>query len=387
MKVEFMPLSIEETAELCRLCQEGMFIEVQEWFKSRKDATPHPDAGLDPLCIAAGKGFHSLVKLLCALGPTQAILDKALAAAVAGGNLETAKLLLQKGATVAAVDAEDAFKAPNVEIVGLCMEAGVDLSTGTPLARGLINGSDLALKFFERWHTEIKTVRDQGAMALIYLAKDDEEHRVTRLIRAGASPRRRVPSLGSQNYKIGPACTALEEAARHGTFRMLLRLGVRKTDDPQGLLLETCWDFDMAKMKHILSRGAKLNDLENGGSSVLNICLQEMGMCNHFGLYARAKLAFDAVFQLATMGARWVPDAHEICVLRRDFAYLDAKECIAFAEVMLKEKATDHATLVKLFSSPKMRERFMTYNKEELETVLGEQWWKPCRGRRNKPGK
>ena len=264
-----MPLSIEETAELCRLCQEGMFIEVQEWFKSGKDTAPHPDAGQNPLCIAAGKGFHSLVKLLCTLGPNQATLDKALAAAVAGGNLETAKLLLQNGATVADVDAEDVFKAPNVEIVGFCMEAGVDLSTGTPLARGLINDSDLALKFFERWHTEIKTVRDQGAMALIYLVRDDEEHRVTRLIRAGASPRRRVPSLGPQNYTIGSACTALEEAARHGTFKMLLRLGVRKTDDPQGLLLETCWDCDMTKMKHILSRGAKLNDLENGGSSVL----------------------------------------------------------------------------------------------------------------------
>ena len=95
-----MTLSIKDTDELCRLCQEGMFIEVQEWLKSGKDTAPHPDAGQDPLCIAAGKGFHSLVKLLCTLGPTQAILDKALAAAVAGGNLETAKLLLQNRATV-----------------------------------------------------------------------------------------------------------------------------------------------------------------------------------------------------------------------------------------------------------------------------------------------
>ena len=382
-----MTLSIKDTDELCRLCQEGMFIEVQEWVRSGKDAAPHPDAGQDPLCIAAGKGFHSLVKLLCTLGPNQATLDKALAAAVAGGNLETAKLLLQNGATVAAVDSEDVFKAPNVEIVGLCMEAGVDLSTGTPLARELINGSDLALKFFERWHTEIKTVRDQGAMALIYLAKDDEEHRVTRLIRAGASPRRRVPSLGPQNYEIGLPCTALEEAARHGTFKMLLRLGVRKTDDPQGLLLETCWDFDIAKMKHLLSRGAKLNDLDNGGSSLLQKCLREMGTFNHVGLYQQANAAWDAIIKLAEMGARWVPDASELFTVRCGFGYVDSSDCIKFAAIMLKEKAVDRATLIKLFGSPKMRERFMSYNKEKLESVLGEQWWKPRRGQRNEPSK
>jgi hypothetical protein len=39
-----MPLSIQETAELCRLCREGMFIEVQEWVKSGKDTTPHPSS-------------------------------------------------------------------------------------------------------------------------------------------------------------------------------------------------------------------------------------------------------------------------------------------------------------------------------------------------------
>jgi hypothetical protein len=49
-----------------------------------------------------------------------------------------------------------------------------------------------------------------------------------------------------------------------------------------------------------------------------------------------------------------------------------------------KEKATDHATLVKLFGSPKSCERFTEFNKEKLEAVLGEQWWKPRRSQRNK---
>jgi hypothetical protein len=381
-----MPLSIEETAELCRLCQEGMFIEVQEWVKSGKDTTPHPDFGQDPLCIAAGKGFHSLVKLLCSLGSMQATLDKALAAAVAGGNLETAKLLLQNGASVAAVKGSDVFSSPNVEILGFCQETGIDLSTGIPLAWDLIHRSELAVKFLERWHQESEPVKDQAAIALVYHVREGNEDWVTRLIRAGASPRRRVESI-DYGYNPTPRCTALEKAARDGTFKMLLRLGVRKSDDLQGLLLETCWGFDMAKMKHILSRGAKLNDLENGGSSVLNKCLQEMGMCGHFGLYAKSKLALEAVLKLAAMGARWVPDTRDIYVLRCDFAYMDSDECIELAKVMLREKATDHANLVKLFGSPKMRERFTKYNGGELETVLGEQWWKPGRDRRNKPSK
>lgn len=374
-----MTLSIKDTDELCRLCQEGMFIEVQEWVKSWKETVPDPATGKDPICISAGKGFHSLVKLLCSFCPTQATLDKALAAAVVGGNLETSRLLLKQGATVAAVEAKAVFRAPNVEILGVCVEAGVDLSKGSPLAIELINCSELALKFFERWHKAIKTVSDQGAMALVHLAREDEEHWVTRLIHAGASPRRRVPRLGPQ-YEIGPACTALEEAAGHGTFKTLLRMGVRKTDDPQSLLLETCWDFDIAKMKHILSRGAKLNDQDNGGSSLLQKCLWEMGTLKHVGLHERANLAWDAIVKLAEMGARWVPDTRELFVVRCGFDYLDFTACIQFAKIMLKEKAADHATLVKFFGSPKMRERFASYGKEEFEAVLGEQWWKPRRG-------
>lgn len=70
-----MSLSIKETTELCRLCQEGMFVEVGEWIRTGKDTAPHPRARQDPLCIAAGKGFHSLVKLLCDSGLASARLD------------------------------------------------------------------------------------------------------------------------------------------------------------------------------------------------------------------------------------------------------------------------------------------------------------------------
>ena len=366
-----------------RFCREGMLFEVQDWIRSGKAVPLARDPKEGPLTIAAGKGFHSLVKLLCDMGQSQTTLDEALAAAVAGGNLGTAELLLHRGATVAAVDAREAFSSPNVEIVGLCSAAGADLSTNAPLARELIGRSETALRCFERWHADIETVRDQGAIALISLVRDNHESWVTRLVRAGASPRRRVLSLDPR-YEEGPRCTALEQAAREGTFKMLLRLGARKSDDLQALLKKTCWEFDLAKMKFLLRRGAKLNDKSDGGSSVLQECLRVMGVCDHLGFHERSRHAWEAVVELAGMGARWVPTAREMFVVRCGFRHADTSRCIEFATVMLKTRAADHATLAKLFGSPRMKERLMAYHKAELEAVLGEKWWQPRRGRRNR---
>jgi hypothetical protein len=262
--------------------------------------------------------------------------------------------------------------------LGVCIGAGADFITDAPLARELIYQSEPALRCFERWRLEIETVRDQGAMALIYCVREDHETRVTRLIRAGASPRRRVPELDPR-YEVRSPCTALEQAAKKGTFKMLLRLGVRKTDDLQALLLATCWEFDLVKMKFLIRRGAKLNDRENGGSSVLQQCLWEMGLCDHIGLHERSYRAWDAIVALAGMGAKWVPDAHELSSIRCGLKYAGPGKWVEFAGLMMETKAADRATLGKLFGSPKMRDRLLKYEKDKIEAVLGAKWWQPSR--------
>lgn len=377
LRADIVGTGAEDRRELCRLCREGMLFEVQERLRSGQPVPFGADGRECPLSCAAGKGFHSLVRLLCDAGPSQGAVDAAFGAAAAGGNLETAKLLLQRGATAAAVDAKAVFKAPNVEIEGLCAQVGVDLSTGAPLARELIYRSEVALQCFERWHAEIETVRDQGAVALITHVREGDEWWVTRLIRAGANPRLCVTALDCR-YEETFRCTALEEAARHGTYHVLLRLGVRKSDDLEALLKETCWDFDLAKMKYLLARGRKLNDRANGGSSLLQDCLRALGTFWHTRSQ-RERLAWDAIVEFSRMGARWVPDPSELSVVRCGFRHAQRRDCVRFVELMQTTGAADRATLAKLFGSPKMLAYFGTDDRAAMAKFLGNEWWRSGR--------
>ena len=89
--------------------------------------------------------------------------------------------------------------------------------------------------------------------------RKDQERWLKDLVKVGADPRRRVRSLGPR-YDVEWFRTALKESVRVGTYRVMLFLGMRKTDDFETLLEEACWDFDIAKIKHIIHRTGKSKD-------------------------------------------------------------------------------------------------------------------------------
>jgi hypothetical protein len=354
-----------------------MLLEVQEWIRASK---PIPRGGKpedSPLAIAGGTGFHSLVKLLLDDGEgwSQGHRDAALVAALTGGNVEAARLLLARGAQPAGL---------NTEALAVCVEAGVDLDTGTPLARELLNDHDAAFAFLERWHGKNGSVSDQGAMALISEVREGEERKVRRLLHAGASPRRRVTELDGRHEPKGPT-TAIAEGVRVGTFRILLMLGVRKTDRPQELMKQACWDYDIVKIKHLLQRGAKLND-KDGGSTVLQACIKGRGdwQFRHYG--DRAQRAWETAAALAEMGAQWKPDAREMFLARCGLRHTSPETCAEIARVLLKTGAAERAVVVKLFGSMVMREWLTTSHNDPMGKVLGPQWWMSRRARSQAKG-
>jgi hypothetical protein len=117
----------------------------------------------------------------------ETIMCSPLAAAMHGGHCEASRLLLATGATTIRIIPQTIFKSSNPEILGVCAEAGLDLSTGMSLARELVCQSEVALRFFERWHAESEWVADQGAVALIRAVRKDQEWWLKR--RRGASRR------------------------------------------------------------------------------------------------------------------------------------------------------------------------------------------------------
>ena len=145
-----------------------------------------------------------------------------------------------------------------------------------------------------------------------------------------------------------------------------------------------CWYFDLPKIKLLLKRGFKLND-KNGGSSVLQMCLEGTGILVFRCDSARATKAWEAAVELAEMGARWVPDPRDMFLVRCGLRHTDIEKWVEVAAVLLKTGAADHATLGKLFGSPWMRAHLRYCRGEEaMAAILGAKWWQPKRGRRER---
>ena len=161
------------------------------------------------------------------------------------------------------------------------------------------------------------------------------------------------------------------------TFRVLLLLGMRKTDDFDTLLRAACWDYDLAKIKHVITRTGKLND-KNGGSTALQLCLRGLGSWHHLGHPAHARQAWETTKKLAEMGARFAPDAQEMRDIRCQLRHAGATELVEIASMFMKTGAADRATLGALFGTPAIRKRLTAYGYDDMAKVLGPEWWRPA---------
>lgn len=206
-------LGAKDANELRRLCHEGMLFEVEIWIRTGKSVLTGGTPDRSPLAVAAGKGFHSLVKLLLAQEPSQDILDAAMAKAATGDGVETLNLLTDAGATLKGVSVEDVVYEASPDVIEFLVLHGMDVGNDDVLGRAMYNEEASAVEYFRKYHRQHAAVRDQGAKALIRAVQHDEEHRAARLKKAGADPRRRVTPLYPRKYDHYYGRTALEEAA------------------------------------------------------------------------------------------------------------------------------------------------------------------------------
>ncbi len=348
-----------------------MLYEVEVLIREGHRVVSEP-GGDCPLTISAARGFHSLVKLLLEQGQTQEVLDRALTAAAVGGNLEVVRLLLDRGANVAIVPVRDVVSCPSPDVAHLLYSRGLDMETGHPLAHALTNESEEALAFFARYREAIPILQIQAAMALRHFVLHADERWITKLIRAGADPRMPVPKLYSGRNERA-LFSAQQDAAFRGSFRLLWRLGVRKTDDLQDLLELACWDVDPAKIWFLIQRGAKINDQPGGGSSILQRCLIALGDGNYYGLglyHERAERAWSLAQELVAKGARWIPSRDDIRHVRMWLRYSDSSRCADVAELLITNNAAPMDVVAKLFGTPMIR-KHLGWRLEKLRPLLG----------------
>jgi hypothetical protein len=344
-----------------------MLYEVDDWIRSGNIIPTEGDKTCSPLALAAGKGFHSLGKLLLRQTWPQSCLDAALGRAAAGGYLETIKLLLEHRANIGEVVAKELVRCGNPEAVYLLVAKGVDIETGFPLAHAIAYEVPSAMALLRQGRKKLETIQIQAAIALKHAVMEGEEHRVTRLIHAGASPRLKVSCLYDYEERGFPYKTsAMREAFMSGSFRMFIRMGARKSDDLQEYLNDSYFcKYEWSIMKQLIHRGAKINDQPAGGSTVIDGCLWHSGFFARYGMSQEcSEKAFEAIGKLAELGGRWVPDDHTIKDTRFGLIKQDASKWLKLVQLFVERHVATPDTVWKLCNTKAVREH------------LGEEKWK-----------
>lgn len=355
------------------LCHEGMLFDVERWIRAGHSVVTGGTPDHSPLAIASGKGFHSLVTLLLEQHASQDILDAAMAQAAMGDGVETLRLLNKAGATLKNVSVKDAVTKASPDVIDFLVKHGLDVEQDDVLGQAMYRNIQTAMAYFTKYRKRHAMVRNQGAKALVYAVRQNQEHVATRLKQAGGDPRLRVLPLYPEKHESRYGTTALEEAARHASFKVFLIMGPRQSDDLPNLLDCCCFKFDIAKIMMLIKRGAVVNDLDNGGSTLLQKCLCSLGMGEHFNsLYFRecSDRAWELANKLVTeLGAKWNPDADDLRQVRIWMKHVDRQRIYALAALLVNNNATPMEKVKRFFDTPGMRKKLDSYWPEVVKLV------------------
>jgi len=127
-------LSETDAKNFLRLCKQGRLFEVQNWIAEGKSIRVPPSLRTNPLRVALGAGFHSLVELLAANEPSQEIKDECLGHAVFLKRLDFIELLIEHGAATNSVTLIEVLHICEPAIIRFFLDRGADFITGEPFA-------------------------------------------------------------------------------------------------------------------------------------------------------------------------------------------------------------------------------------------------------------
>lgn len=302
----------EQAKELRRMIRIGDVFGVESffaagnypnvWLKGRNAALNY---ALDYDCL-------SMVEVIAKYTQAQAAKNAALAKAVDRYKkyaLTFAKPLVKHGADVRSVPFEDVLRSGQPELMQFFLDNGADPLTGWPFAYGLaeqiwsVQGIFVAYRQAHPEHAA--ALQAQLDCALRYYCRDDRDEKpslvtIGRLVKTGADCRSRGPMpKDSDTEDPDLFTTALEQACRSGSLEVVEKFKPDSARDDLACLLQCAVGSTMV-LALFLSLGASPNDKENGGSSAMDRCWDEMEY--------EAWRAIGCAEVLAKHGAVWRPD-------------------------------------------------------------------------------
>lgn len=366
----------EDIKPLVELCKAGKLFEVQDWINAGKPVDPPTGRGSrprSPLEVAIENGFHSLVQVLLEAGASfeRTGRSSVMSRALRERRPDIVKLLVDHGYDATSVDMREVFETWDGELMEYFVDRGASVDDSNPLAHALCGRIQTALRILKRDRHRFPSFQRQADIALRYHCKEGNLKWVALMLWAGADPY----SVGPEEPDADPSdedsgCSALAFAALYGHFEVFqqkqLKLNVEHPALRQ-VAQYSCSREGMDFLKLLFERGLKVNDQENGGSSLLQNALERMSWNLRFGQSGdcvgkgqldtrEAKEQIDVIELLVGYGARWVPnDADEINSARRSLLKLVPRFTLAFFSIMATNKACSRGDIQSLLGSATMK--------------------------------
>lgn len=365
----------EDAEHLLRLCREGRLFDLQAWIVAGRPLTVPAHYRHTPLHVAVDTGFHSLIELLLRHENDQAVKDDVLKQACWRGQRAVMELALEHGASVNAVPFQDVIETWDRAVVQMFVTRGADLVTNAPFARAFKARIKAALGIFldcKRARPDLADeLQRQADMALRQACQDDDLKWVSLLMWLGANPRSKGPATedldGPDEFKDAEyQRSALQIACSGRKPEILKRLKPDPAvDDLRELMTAAAsWSVTPQTVAYLVRLGADVNDKVDGGSTVLDRCLNSFGWKEAVldNWYAKTTVptsrlgsSLEALRFILDKGARWTPDDRSIADTRRALYRVEGDAIAVVVDLLQTHQACDEAILNALVRTPKMR--------------------------------
>ena len=375
--------TVGEIKELLDLCKTGHLFEVQDWIKRGNPVNPPipPLKGKKPktpLQYGIERGFHSLVQVLLEAG-AEIEYDRrynTLLHALDLNRLDMIKLLHKHGADLKTVPMIRVFNTWEPEIMEYFIDAGADIRTGNPFASAFCKRIRTSLGVYRKYCVQNPDLQEQANIALRHHCSKGNLKWVSLMLWLGADPYKKGISIIDESYEEHPDAyvCAFELAiyARNVDVFKLKGMNLPK-DHPMAKELLASSGHDYQILEHFLERGYEPNEQENGGSSLLNICLNALYRNKQHRSYRIYDYQHKAKIELLCQyGAKWIPsDAKQAKNVHCALATLSRHRLCELIGYFIHQKTIGEKDFLDLIDSKQIREvignRFRRFRERILE--------------------
>jgi hypothetical protein len=301
-------------------------------------------------------------------------------------RLDIIEVVVEAGADPGAMPMTDVFDTWQPEIMEYFVEHGADVETGNPLAYAFCERIRTALRIFKKYKDRFASFQEQANIALRHHCAEGNLKWISLMLWAGADPN--VPGPADYDEEPDPEedVCALEQAAISGHFEVFKLKNVRV--DPTAPFAPTilrcaCSAKTNELLERLLKLGFKINDQENGGSSLFTHILEQMSWpFTHY--YCRSERNNDTeesrqkmkmIHIIAKCGGKWIPQERwEVGNCRRSLLRMTPDYTAEFTWIMSKYQACTQEPVKRLLRTSTIRAhvRELTKRIEELVETLPE---------------